>query len=172
MAVLPDYDGLLLSFNNKFLTNLIQEKYILTKIRFKFLSIQRSSSYQTFETYQDFYTYFASILSDPNRACLSGKFPVLESIYLDNEKMNFANSYVARNITTGVNVQKNFKYDSYRKSFNSSQADLYQKYLVRRFTNYLTDVSTLTKLRQQQYIESCWIDPNYFVGDTIQLLTV
>ena len=172
MTVLPDYDGLLLSFNNKFLTNLIQEKYTLTKIRFKFLSIHRSSSYQTFATYQDFYAYFVSILTDPNRACLSGKFPVLESVYLDNEKMNFANSYVARNITTSVNVQKNFKYDAYRKSFNNSQADLYQKYLVRRFTNYLTDVSTLTKLRQQQYIESCWIDPDYFIGDTIQLLTV
>jgi len=172
MAVLQGYDGLLLAFNNKFLTNLIGENYTLTKIRFKFLSVSRSSMYRTFSTYQDFAMTFASVLNDPNLSCVSGQFPVLESVYLENNKLNFKNSYVARNITTGVNVQKDFKYDAYRKTFNDSQANLYQRYLTRKFTNYLTDAQTLTKVRQEQYIESCWIDIDYFKGSSIQLLTV
>lgn len=172
MATLQDYDGLLLSFNDKFLTNLIREKYTLSKIRFKFLSINRKPMYRTFATYQDFYNYFSSVLSDPSRVCLNGRFAVLESIELVNGKLNFPNSYYVRTITSKVQVQKNFKYDKYRSKFNDSQVELYQKYLNRKFTNYLTDVSTLTTFRKQQYIESCWIDPNFFDGDLIQLLTV
>ena len=172
MAQLQDYDGLLLAFNNKFLTNLIGEKYKLSKIRFKFLSINRNPMYRTFATYEDFVKFFASILNDPQRSCMSGKFAVLESIELVNEKLNFPNSYYARTITTNVQVQKNFKFDSYRSKFNDSQVELYQKYLNRKFNNYITDVSTLTTFRKQQYIQSCWIDPDYFVGDLIQLLTV
>lgn len=172
MATLQDYDGLLLAFNNKFLLNLIGEKYKLSKIRFKFLSINRSPMYRTFASYQDFYNYFVSILASPERSCISGRFAVLESIELENEKMNFPNSYYVRTITSKVQVQKNFKYDSYRSKFNDSQVELYQKYLNRRFNNYVTDISTLTTFRKQQYIESCWIDPDYFKGDLIQLLTV
>ncbi len=172
MATLQDYDGLLLAFNNKFLTNLIGEKYKLSKIRFKFISINRNPMYRTFATYQDFYNYFVSILASGERSCLSGRFAVLESIELENEKLNFPNSYYVRTITSKVQVQKNFKYDSYRSKFNDSQVELYQKYLNRRFNNYVKDISTLTTFRKQQYIESCWIDPDYFKGDLIQLLTV
>lgn len=172
MATLQDYDGLLLAFNNKFLINLIGEKYKLTKIRFKFISINRNPMYRTFATYQDFYNYFVSILASGERSCLSGRFAVLESIELENEKLNFPNSYYVRTITSKVQVQKNFKYDSYRSKFNDSQVELYQKYLNRRFNNYVKDISTLTTFRKQQYIESCWIDPDYFKGDLIQLLTV
>jgi len=165
-------DGILLAFNNKFLTNLIEENYSISNIRFKYTSANRPSVYRTFATYQDFVTFFRPFLSDPNYACLSGQFLILESISLDNNKMNFDNSYVARNITKNVNVQRNFKYDAYRKKFNESQTKLYQSYLTRRFTNYLTDTNTLIKLRNQQYIESCWIDIDYFEGDSFQLLTV
>ena len=58
----PGYDGLLLSFNDKFLVNLIREKYTLSKIRFKFLTISGRNTHRTFATYQDFYTYFVSVL--------------------------------------------------------------------------------------------------------------
>ena len=172
MATLQDFDGLLLAFNNKFLTNLIREKYELSKIRFKFISLNRNPMYRTFATYQDFYAYFNSILTDENLTCLNGKVAVLESIELVNGKLNFPNSYYARTITSKVQVQKNFKYDAYRSKFNDSQVELYQKYLTRKFTNYLTDISTLTQFRKSQYIESCWIDPDYFDGDLVQLLTV
>ncbi len=172
MATLQDYDGLLLAFNNKFLLNLIGEKYTLSKIRFKFLSINRNPMYRTFSTYEDFTKFFSSILADPQRSCISGRFPVIESIELSNQKLNFPNSYYVRTITTNVQVQKNFKYDSYRNKFNDSQVELYQKYLNRRFNNYIKDISTLTTFRKQQYIESCWIDSDYFTGDIVQLLTV
>ena len=172
MPILKDYDGLLLSFNDKFLTNLIRERYALSKLRFKFLSVQRPPSYRTFQTYQDFYTYFSSIIIDPQRICLNGKFAVLESVEVVNQSLKFPNSYYVRNITQRVNVQNNFKLDNYRNKFNTSQVDVYNKYLTRKFTNYMKDISTLTTLRKQNYIESCWIDPDYFVGDTIQLLTV
>ena len=169
----PGYDGLLLSFNDKFLVNLIREKYTLSKIRFKFLTISGRNTHRTFATYQDFYTYFVSILTDPKRVCINGSFAVLESIELNNGKLNFPNSFYVRNITTqALNIQKNFKYDGYRKKFNDSQVELYKKYLNRRFVNYAKDAATLTKFRKQNYIESCWIDPDYFIGDEIQLLTV
>ena len=165
-------DGVLLAFNNKFLSNLIEENYEVSNIRFKYVSNSRAAMYRTFSTYQDFALHFSPFLNDPAFTCLSGAFLVMESISLVNNKLNFANSYIVRNITTNVNVQKNFKYDSYRKTFNDSQANLYQTYLNKTFVNYLKDAGTLTKLRQQQYIESCWIDPNYFNGDSIQLLTI
>jgi len=165
-------DGVLLAFNNKFLSNLIEENYDISNIRVKYVYSNRASMYRTFSTYQDFTNFFIAFLTDPEIACLSGAFLIIESMTLVNNKMNFANSYVARNITTGVNVQRNFKYDAYRKKFNESQTKLYQTYLTRRFTNYLTDCNTLIKLRNQKYIESCWIDIDYFKGDSFQLLTV
>tara|TARA_Y100001972_G_C7544573_1_gene273926 strand:- start:73 stop:591 length:519 start_codon:yes stop_codon:yes gene_type:complete len=172
MPTLQDYDGLLLSFNDKFLTNLIGERYELSKIRFKFLSIQRNPMYRTFATYQDFYTYFSSILTDPRRICITGRFPVIESIDIVNESLNFPNTYHVRNVTTGANIQLDFKFDSLRRKTQENQVKTYQKYLNRKFTNYLKDVSTLTTIRKQNYIDSCWIDPEFFEGDTIQLLTV
>ena len=172
MAALQELDGLLISFNNKFLMNLIQEGYDLSKIRFKFNDFRRPSSYRTFATYSDFATYFSPILNDPNGYCRCGKFAVIESINLSNQKLNFPNSYYARTITSKLQIQKNFKYDSYRKTFNDSQANLYQKYLTRRFTNYLTDFNTLRFARNQQYIDSCYVDLDYFEGDQNQLLTV
>ena len=165
-------DGVLLVFNNTFLSNLIEENYEISKIRFKYVSNSRSSMYRTFATYQDFVVHYSALLNDPGFACLSGPLPILESMTLINNKLNFENSYVARNITTSVNVQKNFKYDSYRKTFNESQAKLYQTYLTKRFINYLKDASTLTNLRQQQYIDGCYIDPNYFKDDSLQMLTI
>ena len=172
MATLQDYDGLLLAFNNKFLLNLIGEKYTISKIRFKFLSINRNPMYRTFASYEDFYKFFQTVLSDPQRACINGRFAVLESIECSNQKLNFPNSYYVRTITTKVQVQKNFKYDSFRSKFNDSQVQLYQTYLNRRFNNYTKDVSTLTTFRNQQYMQSCWIDTDYFDGDLVQLLTV
>ena len=100
-------DGVLLAFNNKFLSNLIEENYEISNIRFKYVSNSRSAMYRTFSTYQDFVTHFSAFLNDPAFACLSGSFIVMESISLVNNKLNFANSYIVRNITTNVNVQKN-----------------------------------------------------------------
>ena len=165
-------DGVLLVFNNTFLLNLIGENYEISKIRFKYVSNSRTSMYKTFSTYKDFALYFSAFLNDPGFACQTGPFLILESMNLINNKLNFENSYVARNITSSVNVQKNFKYDSYRKTFNESQAKLYQTYLTKRFANYLKDTGTLINLRQQQYIDGCYIDPNYFKGDSLQLLTI
>ena len=172
MATLPDYDGLLLAFNNKFLTNLIREKYILTQIRFKFISLNQKPMYRTFATYLDFYTYFQSILTNKDAHCLVGKVAVIESIKCNNEKLKIPNIYNVRNITTTPNVQVDFKLDEYRKKFNKSQVELYKKYLNRRFLNYMKDIATLSKFRKEQYIESCYIDPDYFDGDIVQLITV
>lgn len=172
MATLQDFDGLLLAFNNRFLTNLIGERYSLAQLRFKFLSIHRSPMYRTFATYEDFYAYFQSIFLDKDLVCLNGKVAVLESIVVTNESLKFPNKYHIRNITNNLNIQDDFKFDSFRKEFIESQVKTYNKYLNRQFTNYITDIATLTKFREQNYIESCWIDPDYFIGDEIQLLTV
>jgi len=173
MATLKDYDGLLLSFNDKFLTNLIKERYRLSNIRFKFLSYNRSPLYKTFVDYNAFYDYFKSILNDPQRACLSGKFPVLDGISLANESLKFQNEYKIRSITTNIFIQTDYKFDGYRKDFYQSQVDSYKRYLEKRFANYIIDISTLTKVRTSTYIDSCYIDPNYFEGDIdIQLLSI
>ena len=172
MSTLQDYDGLLLSFNDKFLTNLIGERYAISKIRFKFISINRSPMYRTFPTYDEFYKYFSSVLIDPQRVCINGRFAVIESIDVVNESLNFPNVYHIRNVTKGINIQLDYKLDNYRNAFNESQVKTYQTYLNRKFVNYITDISTLTTIRKQNYIESCYIDPEYFVGETIQLLTV
>ena len=115
MAVVKDFDGLLLDFNNRFLSNLIREKYDISNIRFKFVYVGRSPMYRTFPTYQDFYNYFISVITDPNWSCINGRFAMIESIKCSNQKLNFPNSYYVRTITSKVQVQKNFKLDEYRK---------------------------------------------------------
>ena len=173
MATVQDIDGLLLIFNSKFLSNLEGEKYILSQMRFKFVSnIGLAPMYRTFSTVPEFTNYYLNILNDPNVSCLTGRFPVLESIRLENKKLNFRNNYYARVITTGVKVQNDFKLDNYREKFNKSQVELYNKYLTKKFTNYMTDINNLIKFRRDLYIESCWIAPDYFKSDKIVLLTV
>ncbi|HBY67638.1 MAG TPA: hypothetical protein DEG69_07730 [Flavobacteriaceae bacterium] len=172
MPTLQDYDGLLLSFNDKFLTNLIRERYSISNIRFKFLSIHRPPMFRTFSTYDDFYAYFSTILIDPQRICINGKFAIIESIDVNNQSLNFPNTYHIRNVSRNLNIQKDFKFDSYRKEFVEKQVETYKRYLTTRFSNYMKDIETLTIVRKQNYIESCWIDPDYFIGDQIQLLTV
>ena len=94
MAVVEDIDGLLLFFNNTFLTKLAQEKFSLKKMRFKFSEKGRPSVYRTFNSLLEFNAYFYSTLSDPNLQCLTGRISVLESIEVVNEKLNFPNSQI------------------------------------------------------------------------------
>jgi len=173
MASVQDTDGLLLTFNSKFLTNLEGEKYSILQMRFKFQSsIGLAPVYRSFSSIAEFRIFYLTLLNDPNVNCLTGRYPILESIRLVNKKLNFSNSYYARVITSGVNVQTNFKLDNYRDTFNKSQVELYKKYLTNKFTNYMADINTLIKFRQNLYVESCWISPNYFKSDRIVLLTV
>ena len=172
MAIRNDIDGLLLSFNNLFLLNLRREKYELSALRFKFEIEGRPPFYRTFSTYEEFYEYYLDTLAESKLNCLVGRFLVLESINLVNGKLNFPNSYHIRTITRNIQVQKNFKLDSFRRKFNDSQVELYDKYLFKRFTDYITDINSLVKFRKDLYIESCWIDPDYFKSEYIQLLTV
>ena len=172
MAIVMDTDGFLLSFNNTFLISLQRERYILSNIRFKFITEGRPVMYRTFKTYEEFYDYYAATLTDRKLYCLTGRYLVLESINLVNEKLNFPNSYWVRTIPTNIQVQKNFKLDNYRNKFNTRNVEKYDKYLYRKFTNYMKDINSVTTYRKTKYIDSCWIDPDYFRSDILGLLTV
>ena len=172
MAVRKDIDGLLLIFNNQFLINLRREKYTLSNIRFKFIVDGRPPMYRTFKDYDEFYEYYLDTLDDSQLNCLVGRFMILESIKLVNGKLNFPNSYYVRTIPSLLQIQENFKLDNFRKEFNTSQTALYNKYLYKRFTDYITDINNLINFRKDLYIESCWINPDYFKSEYIQLLTV
>jgi hypothetical protein len=106
MAVVEDIDGLLLFFNNTFLTKLSQEKFSLFKMRFKFEQDGRPNMYRTFSSLAEFNSYFRSTLADPNLQCLTGRISILQSIEVKNDKLNFANSYHVRNIPDRLNVQE------------------------------------------------------------------
>ena len=173
MATVQDIDGLLLTFNAKFLSNLEGEKYVLSQMRFKFQSnIGLAPMYRSFSTIAEFRNFYSNLLNDPNVNCLTGRFPILESIKLANNKLTFSNSYYARVITSGVRVQTDYKLDNYRDTSYKRQVELYKKYLLTKFTNYMIDINNLISFRKNLHIESCWIDPDYFKSTKITLLTV
>ena len=165
MAVIEDIDGLLLQFNNTFLTK-------LAKMRFRFEEKGRPTMYRTFGSLLEFNQYFYSTLSDPNLQCLTGRISILESISVKNDKLNFENSYYVRNISNGINVTPDFKYDSFRESKIKNRANVYKEYLLKRFTNYMKDINTLLLSKDQLYIEACYIQPFYFENKFAELLTV
>ena len=64
MASVQDTDGLLLTFNSKFLTNLEGEKYSISQMRFKFQSsIGLSPLYRSFSTIAEFRIFYLTLLN-------------------------------------------------------------------------------------------------------------
>lgn len=152
-----NFDGSVLQLNNKFLSNLIRDRYTPTKIRFKIILRNESPKYITIQDYKEFYKIFEFILSHPKPQGFIGKKLILESLELNNEKLKFPNTYYIRNINSKLEIQKSFKYDIYRQKFNSSQSDLFQRNLLKNFTDYLTQINDLIKERENPFINP-WID--------------
>jgi len=172
MAALQDVDGLLLFFNQTFLTKLQQEKFSFTKLRVKFFGKGKSTTYRTFANFAEFQLFFKATLEDPNLQCAVGRAIVIESVNIINNKLNFPNSYYARTIPTLLNVQENFKYDSFRDTKIKTRSDVYQKYLYKRFTNYMKDINMLLSIQNETYIDECYIEKFYFEKKFAELLTV
>jgi len=172
MAAISGVDGLLLSFNNAFLISLHRERYNLTRLRFKFINESNRVTYRTFETHAAFNAHFSVLLANPNIGCSTGNYPILESILLNNEKLNFANDYYARNIPDGANIQRQWKFDSYRKDRQKEAVDKYHSYLTSKFIKYMTDINNLIAYRNEMYIEECYIAESYFSTPPIPLVSL
>ena len=128
MSTSLNIDGLLLYYNYQFLLNFSREKFDITDIRFKFAKPKRESSYRTYATIDSFYENFRTILADPDYLCYTGMEGMIESCKIKNLKLNFENQYTIKTISSLIQVQRNFKYDSYRNKFNTSEVDSYEKY--------------------------------------------
>jgi len=170
MATSQNIDGLILTYNYRFLVDFSREKFDITDIRIKFTKPGRESSYRTYANIQTLYEAFRTILSATDFQCYVGMYGIIESCKINNLSLNFENQYTVKTISSLIQVQKNFKYDSYRNKFNSSQVENYDKYIYKKFTMYKADVDTILQYRNSTYIDPCWIDPDYFDGDTLKLV--
>ncbi len=160
-------DGLLLYYNYQFLLNFSKEQFEITEIRVKFNKFRNSSSYRTYSTIDSFYKAFQEILTDSDYTCYVGMNCVIESCKIKNLSLNFDNEYVIKTITSLIQVQKNFKYDSYRNKHNESEVNSYEKYMYKKFNKYIQDVNAIKAYRNSTYIDPCYIDPDYFDGSKL-----
>ena len=172
MATSLNIDGLLLYYNYRFLTDFSREKFEITDIRFKLSKPKRESLAITYATIDSFYENFRLILASPDYLCFTGMYGIIESCKIKNLKLNFENQYVVKTVSSLVQVQKNFKYDSYRNKFNTSEVDSYEKYIYKKFNLYKQDVDTIIVYRNSTYIDPCYIDRDYFDGDTLKLVNI
>lgn len=172
MATSQNVDGLLLYYNYQFLLNFSREKFDITDIRFKFTKPGKESMYRTYATIDTFYETFRSILASPDYLCYVGMNGIIESCKIKNLKLNFENQYTIKTISSLLQVQRNFKYDSYRNKFNTSEVDSYEKYMYKKFNLYKQDVESIRIYRNSIYIDPCYIDPNYFDGDSLKLVKI
>ena len=106
-------DGLLLYYNYRFLLDFSKEQFEITDIRIKFNKFKGSSTYRTYPTINAFYEAFREILTDSDYTCYVGMYGIIESCKIKNISLNFDNSYVIKTITSLIQVQKNYKYDSF-----------------------------------------------------------
>jgi hypothetical protein len=131
---------------------------------------KKESSYRTYATIEKLYEAFKVILADPDFLCYTGMYGMIESCKIKNLSLNFENRYTVKTISSRLQVQRNFKYDSYRNKFNTSQVENYEKYMYKKFNLYKQDIDTLIAYRSSLYIDPCWIDPDYFDGDSLKLV--
>lgn len=165
-------DGLLLYYNYRFLLDFSKEQFEITDIRIKFNKFKGSSTYRTYPTINAFYEAFREILTDSDYTCYVGMYGIIESCKIKNISLNFDNSYVIKTITSLIQVQKNYKYDSFRNKHNTSEVSSYEKYMYKKFNMYLQDVKEIEAYRNSTYIDPCYIDPDYFVGDKLKLINI
>jgi hypothetical protein len=165
-------DGLLLYYNYQFLLDFSKEQFEITDIRIKFNKFRGASTYRTYSTINSFYEAFREILTDSDYTCYVGMYGIIESCKIKNLSLNFENQYTVKTITSLIQVQKNFKYDSYRRKHNTSEVDSYEKYMYKKFNMYIQDVKTIEAYRNSTYIDPCYIDPDYFDGDKLKLVNI
>lgn len=157
-------DGLILVINRDFLNNLEKRGLHVKNLKIRFLIRdvgRRGELFKPFRSLSEYENYVYSILSSVNPLCSAGRFPVIESIEIDNKNLSFKNTYRWYNITQQRKLVESIAYDSFRKTFFESEVQRYKSLMHTLIDDYIKAIDVAIETRLNSYMDPCYVDAGY-----------
>ena len=157
-------DGLLTKINYDFLLNLKKLGLLPSNIKVKYVSRDSKSntvSTMTFSTLENFIAYHSNILNSNRYLCFAGEFPVIQNVVLDNQNLNFSNSYSWNDITGSKTLVKTLPNDNARSTIYDITVQKYLDLMSEKIDEYVSNARNGIKVRLNSYMDPCYVDAGY-----------